>query len=53
MAGQSANLTLKEACAMQHRVQHSGSQASSHGTTTKKSGSKSEGSYNPKKKKMY
>jgi hypothetical protein len=29
MSGQSANLSLKEACAMQHRVQASGSQASS------------------------
>lgn len=29
MSGQSANLSLKEACAMQHRIQHSGSQASS------------------------
>jgi hypothetical protein len=31
MAGQSSQLTLKEACAMQERVQHSGSHALSHG----------------------
>ena len=32
MAGQSANLSLKEARAMQERVQHSGSQAKSGGS---------------------
>jgi hypothetical protein len=31
MSGQSANLTLKEACAMQHRVQASGSHANNNG----------------------
>jgi hypothetical protein len=31
MSGQSASLTLKEACAMQHRVQASGSHANSNG----------------------
>ena len=32
MAGQSANLSLKEARAMQNRIQHSGSQAKSSGS---------------------
>jgi len=34
MAGQSAHLSLKEARAMQERVQHSGSHAKTHGSKT-------------------
>lgn len=37
MSGQSASLSLKEACAMQHRIQASGSQAGK----SEKSGSSS------------
>lgn len=47
MAGQSASLSLKEACAMQNRIQHSGTQTPT-GTACKP-----EGSMNPKKKKGY
>ena len=36
MSGQSANLTLKEACAMQHRVQAGGSHANTNGGGKKK-----------------
>lgn len=36
MSGQSAHLSLKEACAMQHRIQASGSQASKTGSSKKK-----------------
>jgi len=46
MSGQSAALTLKEACAMQERVQASGSHAKTHGG--KGSGSKSMSSSMPK-----
>lgn len=38
MAGQSAHLSLKEARAMQNRVQHSGSQAKSGGGSTSMQG---------------
>jgi len=43
MSGQSANLTLAEAKAMQECVQASGSHASNHGGSGKKSGSKKGG----------
>ena len=42
MSGQSANLSLKEACAMQHRVQASNSHASTHGSGGKKETPKKE-----------
>jgi len=52
MAGQSAHLSLKEARAMQERVQHSGSQAKSGGSgNMKMSGGDSVHKKMPKKMK--
>lgn len=48
MSGQSAHLTLKEACAMQERVQASGSHACSNGGSSSGGGMKKMG----KKKSM-
>jgi len=51
MSGQSASLTLKEACAMQERVQASGSHACSNGGGGKKSSMPKESMRKTKKEK--
>jgi hypothetical protein len=50
MAGQSSQLSLKEARAMQMRVQHSGSHANSNGGKMGKKSMSSEGSHRKMRK---
>jgi hypothetical protein len=55
MSGQSASLTIKEACAMQERVQASGSHACNNGgsgSSKKMSMGKASGATHRKKKEM-